>query len=105
VQKSPPKTSHQEKKSADAAARKLQRAAQARQAEIDSLENQIAGCEAALREIEQTMAAPGFYENREAAQPIIDRHQALMWQVGDLMHQWEKLQSAKDLAGSDRIVI
>jgi len=28
-----------------------------------------------------------------------------MWQVGDLMHRWEKLQSAKDLAGPDRIVI
>ena len=79
---SPRPISHEEKKRADAAARKRQRAAQARQAEIDALEKQIADCEAALREIEQTMASPGFYENREAAQPIIDRHQALMWQVG-----------------------
>jgi hypothetical protein len=47
------------------------------------------------------MAAPGFYERRAAAQPIIDRHQALMWQVGDLMHQWEALQSASDLATTD----
>ena len=39
------------------------------------------------------MAAPGFYEDRDAAQPIIDRHQALMWEVGDLMHQWEVLQT------------
>ena len=93
-----PPESHEEKKRADAAARKRQRAAQARQAEIDALEKQIAECEASLREIEQTMAAPGFYENRDAAQPIIDRHQALMWQVGDLMHRWEKLQSATDLA-------
>ena len=44
------------------------------------------------------MAAPGFYDDRAAAQPVIDRHQALMWQVGDLMHQWEELQSAADLA-------
>ena len=44
------------------------------------------------------MAAPGFYDDRAAAQPVIDRHQALMWQVGDLMHQWEELQSAHDLA-------
>ena len=107
VHKGPQKTtqSHEEKKRVDAAARKRERAAQARQAEIDALEKQVADCEAALREIEQTMASPGFYENREAAQPIIDRHQALMWQVGDLMHRWEKLQSAKDLAGPDRIVI
>jgi hypothetical protein len=37
------------------------------------------------------MSAPGFYENRDAAQPVIDRHQALMWKVGDLMHKWEEL--------------
>ena len=27
----------------------------------------------------------------EAAQQIVDRHQALMWEVGELMHQWETL--------------
>jgi hypothetical protein len=41
------------------------------------------------------MSAPGFYENREAAQPVIDRHQALMWEVGDLMHRWEELQMSQ----------
>ena len=25
-------------------------------------------------------------------------HQSLMWKVGDLMHRWEELQSAYDLA-------
>jgi hypothetical protein len=33
-----------------------------------------------------------------AAQPVIDRHQALMWEVGDLMRQWELLQQAVELA-------
>jgi len=28
-----------------------------------------------------------------SAQTIVDRHQALMWKVGDLMHQWEELQT------------
>ena len=74
------------------------RADQARRARIDDLESRIAECENAIRDIEQTMAAPGFYEDRTAAQPVIDRHQALMWEVGDLMHQWEELQSAHDLA-------
>jgi hypothetical protein len=46
------------------------------------------------------MAAPGFYDDRATAQPIIDRRQALMWEVGDLMHQWEELQSATDLAAA-----
>jgi hypothetical protein len=99
------KSSHEAKKRADAEARKLQRAAQAQQAAIDALEKQIADCESALREIEQTMAAPGFYDDRDAAKPIIDRHQELMWKTGDLMHQWEKLQAAKDLASQDKIVI
>ena len=62
------------------------------------MEARIAECEAAMREIEAQMAAPGFYDDHAAAQPVIDRHQALMWQLGDLMHQWEELQSAADLA-------
>ena len=81
----------EEKKRVDAEARKIQRAAQARQTEIDKLEARIAECEASMRAIEQAMAAPGFYDDRAASQPIVDRHQALMWQLGDLMHQWEEL--------------
>ena len=30
---------------------------------------------------------------RCGSRPIIDRHQALMWEVGDLMNQWEALQT------------
>ncbi|HVH29794.1 MAG TPA: ATP-binding cassette domain-containing protein [Vicinamibacterales bacterium] len=89
--------SHAERKRLEAETRKRERAAKARQAEIDALERQIAECEAALRETEQAMATPGFYDNRDTAQPMIDRHQELMWQIGDLMHRWERLQST-DLA-------
>ena len=42
-----------------------------------------------MKEIEAAMSAPGFYDNRDQAQPLIDRHQTLMWELGDLMHQWE----------------
>jgi hypothetical protein len=45
-----------------------------------------------MKDIEAAMSAPGFYENRDQAQPLIDRHQALMWELGELMHQWEELQ-------------
>jgi ATP-binding cassette subfamily F protein 3 len=93
----PPRQSHEDKKRVDAEARKRQRAAQARQARIDSLEARIAETEAAIRETEEQMSASGFYDDRAAAQPVIDRHQALMWQVGDLMHQWEELQTLTDL--------
>ena len=90
----------EEKKRADAEARRVERAQQARRSAISTLEAQIAETERALRDIEQRMAAPGFYEHRAAAQPVIDRHQALMWQVGDLMHQWEELQNAANLTSA-----
>jgi ATP-binding cassette subfamily F protein 3 len=89
-----PHASRDEKKRADADARKRQRADQARRSQIDRLESQIGETEQAIREIEQTMTAPGFYEDRAAAQTVIDRHQVLMWKVGDLMHQWEELEKA-----------
>jgi ATP-binding cassette subfamily F protein 3 len=96
-QKGAPKQNHDEKKRADAETRKKQKAAGARQARIATLEARIAETEAAIREVEEQMSAPGFYEDRAGAQPVIDRHQSLMWTVGDLMHQWEELQALDDL--------
>ena len=61
---------------------------------MEELEARIAEREAEVNQIEAAMSAPGFYENHEAAKPIIDRHQALMWEVGDLMAQWEALQDS-----------
>jgi ATP-binding cassette subfamily F protein 3 len=87
--------SREDKKRADAEARRHERATQARRQAIEQLETQIAECEEAIRAIEQRMAAPGFYEDRTAAQPVVDQHQALMWQVGDLMHRWEELQATE----------
>ena len=94
----PAQPSREDRKRADADARKKSRAEQARRARIEDLETRIAATEQAIRDVEQAMAVPGFYDDRAAAQPIIDRHQSLMWEVGDLMHQWEELQSATDLA-------
>jgi ATP-binding cassette subfamily F protein 3 len=84
---------------ADAAARRRARAEQARQRRIDELEARIAETESKVRELETAMAAPGFYDNRDQAQPMITRHQALMWEVGDLMRQWEELQTMVPTAG------
>jgi hypothetical protein len=88
----------EEKKRADSEARKRAREADARRLRIEQLEARIAECEQAIRAIEEQMSAPNFYDDRAAAQPVIDQHQALMWKVGDLMHQWEMLQTAGDLA-------
>jgi len=61
-------------------------------ARVAAVEAKIAEREQAMKDIEVAMSAPGFYEDRDQAQPLIDRHQALMWELGDLMHQWEELQ-------------
>ena len=50
-----------------------------------------------MKEIEAAMSAPGFYEKRDQAQLLIDRHQTLMWELGELMHQWEELSKTGEL--------
>jgi len=87
------------KRQAQSAARRVERAAKAHQARIADLEERIASCEATIKQLEADMARPGFYDDRAAAQPVIDRHQGMMWQVGDLMHQWEALQTTENPAG------
>ena len=72
--------------------RRLKRAQAAREKRIGDLEQRIGEREREIREIEETMAAPGFYDDRQAAQPVVNRHESLMWEVGDLMSQWEALQ-------------
>jgi ATP-binding cassette, subfamily F, member 3 len=79
------------RKRADADDRRRRREAEAHQRKVADLEARIADRERAMRELEAQMAMPGFYENRDASQPVIDRHQSLMWEVGDLMHEWEDL--------------
>jgi ATP-binding cassette subfamily F protein 3 len=92
--RSPGPPSRKAQRPASSESRHRARADQARRQQIERLETQIADTERAIREIEQTMATAGFYNNHATAQPVIDRHQALMWEVGDLMHQWEELQAA-----------
>jgi ATP-binding cassette subfamily F protein 3 len=96
----PQHPSREERKRAEADARRKSRADQVRRTRLTELEARIAVVEQEIRELERTMAAEGFYADRAAAQPIIDQHQALMWEVGDLMHQWEELQAALDLASA-----
>jgi ATP-binding cassette subfamily F protein 3 len=76
----------------DADRKKRQRAGDTLRKRIAEIEGRIASREIQVKELEHTMAAPGFFENHEASKPIIDRHQGLMWEVGDLMAQWETLQ-------------
>ena len=77
---------------ADRGAAPRPRAEGAQGASVADLEDRIAACETAIKDLEQAMSAPASTTTASAAQPVVDRHQALMWEVGDLMHQWEELQ-------------
>ena len=83
---------HEARKRGQAEQRKREQETKKLQAKISDLEARIAEREQAMREIEAAMSAPGFYDKRDQAQPLIERHQTLMWELGDLMHQWEDLQ-------------
>jgi ATP-binding cassette subfamily F protein 3 len=83
---------YDQRKQREAEARKLKKAEDQRRRRVEELEAKISEREAEIKTIEAEMAAPGFYDNHEAAKPVVDRHQALMWEVGDLMGQWEALQ-------------
>ncbi len=63
---------------------------------MTDLETRIAAHETAIKALEAEMSAPGFYEQREAAQAQLTRHQTLMWEVGELMHQWEMLSESDE---------
>jgi ATP-binding cassette subfamily F protein 3 len=85
--------SYDERRQREADARRVKKATDAMRRRVDELEVRIADRERAIKELEAKMSAPGFYDNRDSAQPVIARHQALMWEVGDLMNQWEALQT------------
>jgi ATP-binding cassette subfamily F protein 3 len=89
----PRRLSYEEKKRADAEARRRQRAADERSQRISNLETRIAEREQEIKALERQMAAPGFYEQRDAAHLVVSQHQQLMWEVGDLMNEWESMQT------------
>jgi len=92
----PPQPTRKQRKQLDADRKKKQRAADTLGKRIADLESRIADREARVKELEAAISAPGFYDKPDAAREIIDRHQALMWEVGDLMGQWEALQEHAD---------
>ena len=90
---SAPRNKPYDEQKRDAAERKRrERAFKSLRDRIADLESRIAAHEQAIKDLETTMAAPGFYEAHQQAQPVIDRHQSLMWEVGELLSQWEMLQ-------------
>ncbi len=60
---------------------------------VSELEKRIADTEQAVKEIEARMSSPGFYDDRAAADQAVKQRETLMWEVGDLMGQWEMVQA------------
>ena len=83
----------EERKRLEAERKKKQREQDALRKRIADLESRIASSEAEVKQLETAMAEAGFYDDSTRSKPVIDRHQALMWEVGDLMAQWEALQN------------
>jgi ATP-binding cassette subfamily F protein 3 len=95
----PREQSYEERKRAGAEQRKRERAFKTLKDRIAEIESRIADREKAIKEVEQQMAAPDFYRDHEASKPVLARHQELMWEVGELLGQWEMLQS--ELSGHE----
>ncbi len=90
------------KKKLDSESRKKERAQKTLLARIADIESRIAVREAEVKTIEIAMSADGFYDDLKLAKPILDRHQALMWEVGDLLAQWETLHNHTTREKDDR---
>ena len=65
-------------------------------ARLAELERRIAEKEKAVKDLEAQMASPGFYDQRARAEQAAEDHKKLMWEVGDLMGQWEAMQAEVD---------
>jgi ATP-binding cassette subfamily F protein 3 len=85
--------SYEDRKREGAEKRKRERAYKALLARLAELEARIADREKQIKALEVTMSAPEFYGDHEKAKPVLDQHQSLMWEVGELLGQWEMLQS------------
>src|SRR5262249_9735502 len=81
-------------RSANAPDRQVQeRETRRMKARLADLQKRIAEKEKAGKELEAQMASPRFYDARERAAQADGDQKRLMWEVGDLMGQWEALQT------------
>lgn len=91
-EKQSPSRQISERKRIQLKTRRLERRRRSIQERIVELEQQISEREQAIRALEINIAEPDFYNDEANAKACIDKHQVLMWEVGDLMNEWETLQ-------------
>jgi len=99
AQPAAPAQSYGERKKDTVEKRKRERAFKALKDRVADLEARIAEREKAIKEVEVKMSAPDFYTDHEGSKPVLAQHQALMWEVGELLSQWEMLQSEAEQFG------
>ncbi len=68
------------------------RAEKKRKQRLEEIEKRIAEKEAAVGVIEKAMTEPGFFDDRGRAEKAAKDRESLMWEVNDLMSQWELMQ-------------
>jgi ATP-binding cassette subfamily F protein 3 len=85
--------SYEERKRESAEKKKRERGLRALRDRVIEIEMRIADREKAIKDVEQKMSAPDFYNDHEKSKPVLVQHQELMWEVGELLGQWEMLQS------------
>jgi ATP-binding cassette subfamily F protein 3 len=85
--------SYEDRKRESAEKKKRERALRALRDRVIEIEMRIADREKAIKAVEQKMSAPDFYADHEKSKPVLVQHQELMWEVGELLGQWEMLQS------------
>ena len=90
ARKQPPSAADHKRRQVEA--RRQERRTQALRKRIAELERRIAEREEQIRGLEAKMAEPDLYADESAATDMVKRHQTLMWEVGDLMNQWEALE-------------
>jgi len=91
-----PQQAHDDRKKVGAEKRRHERAFKALKDRVADLETRIAEKERAIKEVELEMSAPDFYSDHEKSKPVLAKHQALMWDVGELLAQWEMLQAESE---------
>ena len=89
------RTTHDDAQKRDAAERsKRETRVQGLRDRIAELEARIAEREAAIKDARADDGGAGLLRaTTRQSKPVLDQHQALMWEVGELLGQWEMLQS------------
>ena len=84
---------YEDRKRESAEKKKRERGLRALRDRVIEIEMRIADREKAIKDVEEKMSAPDFYTDHEKSKPVLAQHQELMWEVGELLGQWEMLQS------------